>query len=72
MKTIGELQKEVHQNAIAKGWYEQEKSVPEHIALIHSEVSEALEADRMNRYCDPLSLSTFNSFQTELSNEAGT
>lgn len=46
MKTISQLQKEVHENAILKGWYEKEKSVPEHLALIHSEVSEALEADR--------------------------
>lgn len=46
MKTISELQKEVHANAIIKGWYEKEKSVAEHLALIHSEVSEALEADR--------------------------
>jgi len=50
MKTIAQLQKEIHQNAITKGWYEKEKSVPEHLALIHSEVSEALEADRKDKY----------------------
>lgn len=48
-KTISQLQKEAHETSISKGWYEKEKSVPEHIALIHSEISEALEADRTDR-----------------------
>lgn len=32
-----------HGNAIAKGWWEQERTLPELVALIHSEASEALE-----------------------------
>lgn len=35
-----------HDNAVDKGFYEGEKSIPQSLALIHSEVSEALEADR--------------------------
>src|SRR5690606_8907487 len=65
MKTIPELQKEIHANAIAKGWYEKVKSIPEHLALIHSEVSEALEADRKDKYCNPVSLAWFISTQDE-------
>lgn len=37
------LQSEVHKNAIAKGWWEEDRSDGELIALIHSELSEALE-----------------------------
>jgi NTP pyrophosphatase (non-canonical NTP hydrolase) len=48
---INQLAKEIHANARAKGFYENEKSVAEHIALIHSEVSEALECDRIGKYC---------------------
>jgi NTP pyrophosphatase (non-canonical NTP hydrolase) len=58
-KTIAQLQKEVHENAIAKGWYEKEKSIPEHLALIHSEVSEALEADRGNAHSVYGNINTF-------------
>lgn len=38
-----ELQKEIHQNAIDHGWWDGEPNIPEKLALIHSEVSEALE-----------------------------
>jgi len=48
MKTINELVKEAHQNAVNKGWWEEERSFGEIIALIHSEASEALE-DHRNR-----------------------
>ena len=40
-------QKEIHNLAVSKGWYEGEtRTVPELLCLIHSEVSEALEAYR--------------------------
>ncbi len=37
---------EVHETARSKGWHETKVPMPIHLALIHSEVSEALEADR--------------------------
>ncbi|MFT3952766.1 MAG: hypothetical protein QM689_12665 [Oscillospiraceae bacterium] len=40
------LAKEVHENAVAHGWWETEKEFGELIALLHSEVSEALEEYR--------------------------
>lgn len=43
MKRIIELVREAHQNAVRKGWWEEERSFGEIIALVHSEVSEALE-----------------------------
>jgi len=49
---INKLSKEIHENAVSKGFYEGEKNIGEMLALIHSEVSEALEADRKNRYAN--------------------
>lgn len=40
--TVNEFAKEVHENAVAHGWWETARSFPEVAALIHSEVSEAL------------------------------
>ena len=40
--------KEVHENAVAHGWWESKRELDELLALIHSEWSEALEADRNN------------------------
>lgn len=37
---------EIHSNAIEHGWWEDDRSLAEVIALCHSELSEALEADR--------------------------
>lgn len=48
---INELAKQIHQNNVAKGFYEEEKNIGEMLALIHSEVSEALECDRKDKYC---------------------
>lgn len=45
-KTLAELQKEAWQNAEDHGFHETKRSVPEALCLIHSEVSEALEAFR--------------------------
>ncbi len=47
---INKLSKEIHENAKSKGFYEGEKNTAELLCLIHSEVSEALEADRIDKY----------------------
>jgi hypothetical protein len=41
-----DLQKEVHNTAKAKGWWDKERNDGELIALMHSELSETLEALR--------------------------
>ena len=43
---ISELAKLVHENAVAHGWWEEEREPPEINALIHSEWSEGLEEAR--------------------------
>lgn len=40
---ISELQYNCHENAMNHGWYKNPVNIPEKLALIHSEVSEALE-----------------------------
>lgn len=47
---INQLAKEVFENAKSKGFYDKPLSVSEKICLIHSELSEALEADRKGKY----------------------
>jgi NTP pyrophosphatase (non-canonical NTP hydrolase) len=47
---INELAKQIHKNNKLKGFHDKPVSVSESIALIHSEVSEALECDRKGRH----------------------
>lgn len=49
---INKLSKQIHEANIKKGFYENEKNIGEMLALIHSEVSEALEADREQNYAN--------------------
>jgi NTP pyrophosphatase (non-canonical NTP hydrolase) len=54
--TINELSEAAHQLAMEKGWYDQERSFPELIALCHSELSEALEEYRKGSDVDEVYL----------------
>ena len=45
---INALCKDAYETAVSKGWHDEERETGTLLALIHSEVSEALEADRIN------------------------
>lgn len=51
---INQLAQDVYKNAKEKGFYDDGKAnnIGERIALIHSELSEALEADRKNKHAN--------------------
>lgn len=49
---INDLAKEIHENAKNKGFYDEKKNIGEMLCLIHSEVSESLEADRKGNFCN--------------------
>ena len=43
---LNEMAKEIHENAVAHGWWEEERKIPEILMLCVSELSEALEEYR--------------------------
>ena len=43
---LDEWAREIHKIAVEHGWWDEERSFGEIVALCHSELSEALEADR--------------------------
>lgn len=46
--TLPQWQAKVHKLAVANGWWETDRPIPELLCLMHSEISEALEAYRVN------------------------
>jgi len=49
--TINDLCARAHAAAVAKGFYERPRELPELLMLIVSELAEAMEADRHGRHC---------------------
>lgn len=57
---------EAHKNAVEHGWWEEERSVGEIIALMHSELSEALEYARKNPNAPSDHIPDFTGIEEEL------
>ena len=49
---INKLAQEIHEYAKGLGVYDNPPNIPEKLCLIHSEVSEAMEADRKGKYAN--------------------
>lgn len=47
--TLNEYRDKIHENAVAHGWWDEERSFGDIVALCHSELSEALEEYRSGR-----------------------
>jgi len=47
---INELTKEAHETALEKGWWDEERSTTECLALVTCEISEAIEELRKGNY----------------------
>lgn len=46
VKTLNQLRDEAHANSVSKGFWEEIPDFAKRVSLMHSELSEALEADR--------------------------
>lgn len=67
---INKLAQEIHGGNKKRGFYDDEVNTGEKLALVHSEVSEALECDRAEMYCpvsakDILSIKDDSNFKDE-------
>jgi len=48
IEELKKLQDEIHQTAIDHGWWNKNRELPELLVLLHSEISEAFEAEQSN------------------------
>lgn len=62
---INTLSKQIHENAVSKGFFDTERNIGEMLCLIHSEVSEALESDREDRYSKAGDLNFINGYKLD-------
>lgn len=65
---LNKISNAIHKGNVKQGFYDEPKSIPELLCLIHSELSEALESDRKDRKC---SLSTNSLLTLIKTNDTG-
>ncbi len=63
---INKLSQQIYENAVLKGFHKGQKNLGEMLCLIHSEVSEALEADREDRYAGYHNIDSARSIESDI------